>query len=56
MKCYKASARASVEREFGLGFAQTKDDHNTKCYRASARASVARNFSGALLFKKGVLK
>ena len=54
MKCYRASARALVECEFNLGFAQVKDDSRKKHYRASARALVARNFLGALLLKKGV--
>ncbi len=56
MKCYRASARALVEREFNLGFAQAKDDNKEKCYRASARALVARNLRGALLLLKGAVK
>ena len=56
MKCYRATARALVEREFNLGFAQVEDDSRKKCYRATARALVARNLKGALLLLKGAVK
>ncbi len=53
MKYYRATARALVEREFNLGFAQVEDDNKEKCYRAIARALVARNFYGIHFRKKG---
>ena len=56
MKLYRASARASVERELTRNLFPCQDDNNKKLYRASARASVARNFAWALPKQKGTIK
>ena len=56
IKSYRASARASVERELTRNSFPCQDDNNKKSYRASARASVARNFYGIHFRKKGTVR
>jgi hypothetical protein len=55
MKCYRASARALVECEFNLGFAQVKDDSKNKFLLGEAKASVARNLPINFLFHEAQL-
>ncbi|NOX15274.1 MAG: hypothetical protein GXP61_04495 [Epsilonproteobacteria bacterium] len=56
MKCYRASARASVECELFRNLLPKQDDNKNKFLLGEAKASVARNFNGIYFRKKGIIK